>query len=36
MVEPYIRFDLEGFARDLSYELTHVANNTDSVHIFDK
>lgn len=34
MLQPYIRFDVEAFARDLSYEL-HVVDDTDGSYIFE-
>ena len=34
MLQPYIRLDIEAFARDLSYEL-YVAEDTVGVHVFE-
>lgn len=34
MLRPYLSFDLDAFARDLSYEL-HVSDDADGVHVFE-
>ena len=36
MLQPYIRVDLEAFARDLSYDLTIVEAQDGGVHVFDR
>ena len=33
-LQPYIRFDIEAFARDLAFDL-HVAEGPDGVHLYD-